>query len=318
MLLRSPLRAGARGARRHRARAHLDAGHRARAARAHRRQFLRRRTRPRSAPACEQLPWVRARHRAPRVARPPSRSASRSTSRSRAGATTRWSTRTASASRGRDRRSALPLFVGAGRPRDARSTLRYASFAALLAPLGVAPERVVLTPRRAWQLRLEQRAARSSSGATATRPRRASRASSRVHDATLKAPAAQARVRRPALPERLRAARAGAERLSGWPKENKNLLVGPRHRHLEGGALVAELRPDGTLEVLGMGSHESQGPEEGRGGEHRGHGRRDPARAGGSRADGRLQDHARSSPASPAATSAASTRTGMVAIKDRR
>ena len=48
---------------------------------------------------------------------------------------------------------ALPLFVGPAGS-ETEITLRYASFKALLAPLGVQPERVVLTPRLAWQLRL--------------------------------------------------------------------------------------------------------------------------------------------------------------------
>ena len=114
-----------------------------------------------------------------------------------------------------------------------------------------------------------------------------------------------------ALPELEQAARP-------MPQEtDKNLIVGPRHRHLEGrvprgGDHARRLARDPR-----HGQPRVAGPEEGRGGEHRGHGERDPARARGSRADGRLQDHARCSPASPAATSAASTRTGMVAIKDK-
>ena len=50
-------------------------------------------------------------------------------------------------------------------------------------------------------------------------------------------------------------------------------------------------------------------PAQGRGGGHRRHRRLHQARRGRSGADGRLRDHARSTPASPAATSAASTRT---------
>ena len=49
---------------------------------------------------------------------------------------------------------ALPLFVGPAGS-ETEITLRYASFKALLAPLGVQPERVVLTPRLAWQLKLD-------------------------------------------------------------------------------------------------------------------------------------------------------------------
>ena len=48
---------------------------------------------------------------------------------------------------------ALPLFAG---PAGTEGELarRYRRFAELLAPLGETPERVVLTPRHAWQLRL--------------------------------------------------------------------------------------------------------------------------------------------------------------------
>ena len=47
----------------------------------------------------------------------------------------------------------LPLFAG---PSGSEGELarRYRSFSALLAPLGEVPDRVVLTPRYAWQLRL--------------------------------------------------------------------------------------------------------------------------------------------------------------------
>jgi cell division protein FtsQ len=49
--------------------------------------------------------------------------------------------------------AALPLFIGpAGSEREV--TVRYARFAALLAPLAMPLERVVLTQRFAWQLRL--------------------------------------------------------------------------------------------------------------------------------------------------------------------
>lgn len=48
---------------------------------------------------------------------------------------------------------ALPLFVGPeGTEREVAN--RYAHFARLLAPLGASIERVILTPRFAWQLRL--------------------------------------------------------------------------------------------------------------------------------------------------------------------
>jgi cell division protein FtsQ len=49
---------------------------------------------------------------------------------------------------------ALPLFVGPGGT-ELEVARRYARFAQLVAPLGAPLERVVLTPRFAWQLRLE-------------------------------------------------------------------------------------------------------------------------------------------------------------------
>lgn len=49
--------------------------------------------------------------------------------------------------------AALPLFV-APPGTEAEVARRYARFADAVAPLGAAPERVVLTPRLAWQLRL--------------------------------------------------------------------------------------------------------------------------------------------------------------------
>jgi len=42
-------------------------------------------------------------------------------------------------------------------------------------------------------------------------------------------------------------------------KENRNLVVGLDIGTSKVAALVAELGPDGVLEVLGMGSHESKG-----------------------------------------------------------
>lgn len=47
----------------------------------------------------------------------------------------------------------LPMFAGPAGT-EAEVTRRYRQFSALLAPLGEAPERVILTPRFAWQLRL--------------------------------------------------------------------------------------------------------------------------------------------------------------------
>jgi cell division protein FtsQ len=48
---------------------------------------------------------------------------------------------------------ALPTFLGPD-GHETEVTLRYGSFKALLAPLGLEPERVVLSQRLAWQLRL--------------------------------------------------------------------------------------------------------------------------------------------------------------------
>jgi cell division protein FtsA len=46
-------------------------------------------------------------------------------------------------------------------------------------------------------------------------------------------------------------------------KENKNLIVGLDIGTTKVAALVAELQPDGALEILGMGSHESKGLKKG-------------------------------------------------------
>lgn len=51
-----------------------------------------------------------------------------------------------------DARAKLPLFAGPAGT-EAELARRYRQFVALLAPLGEVPERVVLTPRHAWQLR---------------------------------------------------------------------------------------------------------------------------------------------------------------------
>ena len=48
----------------------------------------------------------------------------------------------------------MPLFAGPAGS-EAEVAKRYRSFADLVAPLGESPERVVLTPRYAWQLRLD-------------------------------------------------------------------------------------------------------------------------------------------------------------------
>ena len=47
----------------------------------------------------------------------------------------------------------LPLFIGP-RGSEAEMTRRYSRFAAIVAPLGAPAERLTLTPRYAWQLRL--------------------------------------------------------------------------------------------------------------------------------------------------------------------
>src|SRR5215468_11033629 len=47
------------------------------------------------------------------------------------------------------------------------------------------------------------------------------------------------------------------------PRENKNLIVALDIGTSKVACLVAELRPDGALEILGMGSHESRGLKKG-------------------------------------------------------
>src|SRR6476619_8603811 len=47
------------------------------------------------------------------------------------------------------------------------------------------------------------------------------------------------------------------------PKENKNLIVALDIGTSKVACLVAELRPDGALEILGMGGHESKGLKKG-------------------------------------------------------
>ena len=49
--------------------------------------------------------------------------------------------------------AALPLFIAPG-GHEAEVARRYAAFSGLVAPLGTSVERVVLTPRLAWQVRL--------------------------------------------------------------------------------------------------------------------------------------------------------------------
>ncbi len=81
----------------------------------------------------------------------------------------------------------------------------------------------------------------------------------------------------------------GTERMNK-ARDNKKLIVGLDIGTSKIAAIVAEIKPEGGFEIIGMGNHPSRGPEEGRGRQHRDHGQRDPARARGSRADGRLQD----------------------------
>src|SRR3970282_2954211 len=73
----------------------------------------------------------------------------------------------------------------------------------------------------------------------------------------------KARVRGPALSERLRAARAGAEGLRRMARENKDLIVALDIGTSKVARLVAELQPDASLEILGMGGHESKGLKKG-------------------------------------------------------
>src|SRR5213075_1527037 len=54
--------------------------------------------------------------------------------------------------------------------------------------------------------------------------------------------------------------KGGARRMA---RDNKNLIVALDIGTAKVVCLVAELRPDGTLEVLGLGSHESKGLKKG-------------------------------------------------------
>src|SRR5205809_6942225 len=47
------------------------------------------------------------------------------------------------------------------------------------------------------------------------------------------------------------------------PKDNKNLIVALDVGTSKVACLVAELRPDASLEILGMGGHESKGMKKG-------------------------------------------------------
>src|SRR3954462_3528652 len=81
-------------------------------------------------------------------------------------------------------------------------------------------------------------------------------------------------------------------------RDSKDLIVALDIGTSKVACLVAELRADGSLEILGMGGHESKGLKKGVGVNieatvaaiQRAPGAGDPAGAGESRADGRLQD----------------------------
>ena len=100
-------------------------------------------------------------------------------------------------------------------------------------------------------------------------------------------------------------------------KDSKNLIVGLDIGTSKIVAIVAEVAPDGGAQHHRPRHAAVARAEEGRRRQHRGDDGVDPARAGGGRADGRLPDHRGLHRASPAATSAASTRSGMVAIKEK-
>jgi cell division protein FtsA len=62
-------------------------------------------------------------------------------------------------------------------------------------------------------------------------------------------------------------------------KDAKNLIVGLDVGTSKIVAIVAEVTPEKRLNIIGMGTQPSRGPQEGRGGEHRGDDGVDPARA---------------------------------------
>ncbi len=96
------------------------------------------------------------------------------------------------------------------------------------------------------------------------------------------------------------------QEVNDMAKEYKDLVVGLDIGTAKVMVVVAEVMPGGELKLAGLGVAPQQRAQARRGGEHRRHGAEHPAGAEGGRADGRLQDHAASTPASPAATSAAS------------
>src|SRR5690606_32546659 len=72
------------------------------------------------------------------------------------------------------------------------------------------------------------------------------------------------RLCRSALSERLRATRAGRRGEGGlMARDDKDLIVALDIGTSKVACLVSEMRPDGTLEILGMGSHESKGLKKG-------------------------------------------------------
>ena len=99
--------------------------------------------------------------------------------------------------------------------------------------------------------------------------------------------------------------------------ENKNLIVGLDIGTSKMVAIVAEVMPDGGSTSSAWAARRRTGLKKGVVVNIEATVQSIQRALEGGRADGRLQDHARSIPASPAATSAASIRRGMVAIKDK-
>ena len=81
-------------------------------------------------------------------------------------------------------------------------------------------------------------------------------------------------------------------------------------------AIVGEVTDDG-IDIIGIGTHPSKGLRKGVVVNIDATVAVDQARRRGGRADGRLRDHARSTPASPAATSRRFNSHGIVAVKDK-
>ena len=143
---------------------------------------------------------------------------------------------------------------------------RYARFNEMLAPLGLGIAQITLSSRYAWQLRLkdgmvlelgreqmEERLARF----VAAYPQ---------YVATMKSPAKYVDLRyRNGFAARVAAGMEGD--MQGRPmsrsRETKNLMVGLDIGTSKIVTIVGEITPEGTLEVIGVGMHDSSGMKKG-------------------------------------------------------